>query len=170
MQSHHSPLKSLIALAAMGAVLEQHRARLAARAPTGDSTSAQTGSIGEAAQQDPDRLGLGDLLGEIFCIKPPAATPDAQGLHANGCGSCDGQKAMAIAVEIPQHIAEAAGMNTPGFDPNSPSGRVIGLLAAAQTQALALGESNPVALEVSRYKHASACIGVAIGMLGQQAL
>lgn len=170
MQSHHSPLKSLIALAAMSAVLEQHRAQLAARAPTGASTCAQTGSIGDAAQQATDSLGVGALLAEIFGLKPPAATPDAQGLHANGCGSCDGLQAMAVAVEIPQHIAEAAGMTAPGFDPNSPSGRVIGLLAAAQTQVLALGESNPVALEVARYKHASACIGVAIGMLGQQAL
>jgi hypothetical protein len=169
MHSHRSLLNSLLALALMGAVLERQRTELTSRSPSSDtSPTTPTSATGDAAQQA-QQLGVGALLGEILGVKPPAAAPDAQGQQANGCGGCQ-DKTVAMAVEIPTHIAEAAGMNAPGFDPNSPSGRIIALLTAAQAQVLALGDSNPAALEVARYKHTNVCIGAAIGMLGQQAL
>ncbi len=170
MHSQRSPLNSLLALALMGAVLERQCTELTSRSPSSDTSPTRPTSVtGDAAQQGPEQIGVGALLGEILGIKPPATTPDAQGQQANGCGGCQ-EKTVAMAVEIPTHIAEAAGMNAPGFDPNSPSGRVIALLAGAQAQVLALGDSNPAAVEVARYKHTSVCIGVAIGMLRHQAL
>jgi len=174
MHSHRSPLNSLLALALLGAVLERQRTELTSRSPSSDtSPTTPTSPTGDAAQQAPEQLGVGALLGEILGVKPPAAARDAQGQQANGCGGCSGcqeGQAVEMVVPIPSHIADAAGMNIPGFDPNSPSGRVITLLAAAQAQVLGQCESNPIGLEVNRYKHASACIGVAIGMMGQQAL
>lgn len=164
--------RHLVGLAILGAMLDHHRSAKDARAADREASPAST--TGEAAQQAatqsgsaPSPMDLPGMLGKLFDLPPiPGAADSGAGIGCDGCGT-GAVNTATMDVVIPEHIADAAGMTAPGFDITSPTGRIVGTLAAAQVLVQALGEAAPTAPEKARFTHASASIGLAIALLRQ---
>ncbi|GEM_PF-2516930 len=114
---------------------------------------------------------VSEAAAQVFGLHPQdkAAASAARAPEANqdcDCPACAaGIKVVKMDLPITGDIADAAGMNAPGFDVSSPVGRVIGLLAAARTQLEALAETAPDSLTQIHLSGSSINAQAAINML-----
>ena len=148
---NRNPLASLIALAALSAMLNPALAK-----QTAATAQAHTPAPGSLDEMIDRMFGLSSLPGSV------ELNAHLQGTTAGGVPT-PGPIAQVCA--IPHDIAERCGMNDAGFEPHSLQGRTISLLAAALSN---LREMNGLCDTKNKGKclMADQSIGAAIAALG----
>lgn len=166
---NRNPLSSLIALSILGAMLEAQKVQRNKAAPPKDAESNAGAAPGDQSITDfiQEKFGLhaqDRAAATAIPTSPKPRMPEPK--SACDCPSCSCDPMVVnVVLPIPPSIANAAGMTQPDFDISSPTGRVVGLLAAARAQMEALADTEADVMAKARLSGASANAQIAIDVL-----